>query len=1161
MVRSLFLIFIIFACFKVSSQEFITAIDDKVVMPSPSSAKFKKYMGEQPSLSTGAVTVTVPLYTIDCYGLSIPFVYKYQSNGIKVFDDGNPHGYGWSLTPGLRVMRTILGRPDELFDFVDHNSLGSDYVAQQRCMDNSGEVIRPNPIKYDSEHDIFTLCLLDGTHSFILDKEDGFKFKGVGCSEMKVFGDSMLNTITVIDGNGIKYLFGGNAVEKTTNFYKTAWMLNKIIFPNNKNIDFEWEESLHNHNVQILASDVLYDGYVTGMPPEFDRVVTSYQTENRVDVVPYKWFQHLRKVTFPDGTVEIIYAKNAGGTMIDKFVVKNESKVVKSIDFEFLSTTEREEAYLLKEINISDEGTYSFEYNPQRFNKWNMDYWGYSNGTEEYFGYPSLVPKLEIYCSDAQDYYEVGYADKSVNELQMQANMLTSVTYPTGGKTMFEYEVHRFNDPRVFLSSKLSPDCNKRLEYGGGLRVKKMITTSLDGQAPVVRTYKYGLDENGLANCVSVPSLETFYNSASTVLYNNDLEEVRLDIFKPTSTFINSFSNYMDYDIGQNDIWYPEVVEYCDSAQVLGKTKYYFKDHIQRNNIGYDEDNNRIIRSLTKADTKGILKVKEENYKYDAGRYKLTHCLTWNYSLDYSKAHFSSTKIYRKWYSSAGNVEAPDFDENGNAYKIVPSPSVIGNTPINLSPGAGEEIYYISTYGIDLIREKLSSKTETEYFDNGEYLVSELYRYIDDSQLISSVKTVTNDGTSEELTLYYPHTVQGASNMILNDDLQKDIYDKMTEANQISEPVYTTLLRNEDSISSQREYHKYGNDLFLPTKVCLSKKKNNTSMGLYDYNNSGNLISRSKYDGLKESFLWNESGTNPLVYVLGCDYSELVKLYGESIPFITDVAKKQIIYKLRNSFGSKYQISNYDYENLVGLTEESFPNEWGRYYKYDESFRLNGILEKSGSNLSKFSYNVSGERLVATLVCEDKQIRIGDNLSVSSVVSNSSGDNTYFWNIVNSEGKSIYSSKSKQSSLSLRLNDVDSIYVNCSVKDELKNETISLGKAVYVLPEVIGFKNVEHFGRNKVEAKISCLNPVDITFRVMPSIANGRGFFSVGSFSRYITKDSRENTFVVSLTPGTHRVSLSFETDKDSGEIILYPLEIMGTKKEVLDHTSLEIMQ
>lgn len=173
MVRSLFLIFIIFACFKVSSQEFITAIDDKVVMPSPSSAKFKKYMGEQPSLSTGAVTVTVPLYTIDCYGLSIPFVYKYQSNGIKVFDDGNPHGYGWSLTPGLRVMRTILGRPDELFDFVDHNSLGSDYVAQQRCMDNSGEVIRPNPIKYDSEHDIFTLCLLDGTHSFILDKEDG----------------------------------------------------------------------------------------------------------------------------------------------------------------------------------------------------------------------------------------------------------------------------------------------------------------------------------------------------------------------------------------------------------------------------------------------------------------------------------------------------------------------------------------------------------------------------------------------------------------------------------------------------------------------------------------------------------------------------------------------------------------------------------------------------------------------------------------------------------------------------------------------------------------------------------------------------------------------------------------------------------------------------
>ena len=63
------------------------------------------------------------------------------------------------------------------------------------------------------------------------------------------------------------------------------------------------------------------------------------------------------------------------------------------------------------------------------------------------------------------------------------------------------------------------------------------------------------------------------------------------------------------------------------------------------------------------------------------------------------------------------------------------------------------------------------------------------------------------------------------------------------------------------------------------------------------------------------------------------------------------------------------------------------------------------------------------------------------------------------------------------------------------------------------------------------------------------------------SIEEYINNDSRENTFVVSLTPGTHSVFLSFETDKDSGEIILYPLKIMGTKKEVLDRTSLEIMQ
>ena len=129
----------------------------------------------------------------------------------------------------------------------------------------------------------------------------------------------------------------------------------------------------------------------------------------------------------------------------------------------------------------------------------------------------------------------------------------------------------------------------------------------------------------------------------------------------------------MDYDIGQNDIWYPEVVEYCDSAQVLGKTKYYFKDHIQRNNIGYDEDNNRIIRSLAKANTKGILKVKEENYKYDSGRYKLTHCLTWSFILLIFNRIFKKQIKYRGSGSGGGRVGGLFFIKKMELKKECPS--------------------------------------------------------------------------------------------------------------------------------------------------------------------------------------------------------------------------------------------------------------------------------------------------------------------------------------------------------------------------------------------------------------------------------------------------------------------------------------------------------
>ena len=88
---------------------------NEIIPPAPSSAKQIRYQSPQPAMSTGAVNLSVPLYTVEAEGLSIPFTMTYNTSGIKPLDDPFPCGYGWALQPALRIVRTVRGRADEHF--------------------------------------------------------------------------------------------------------------------------------------------------------------------------------------------------------------------------------------------------------------------------------------------------------------------------------------------------------------------------------------------------------------------------------------------------------------------------------------------------------------------------------------------------------------------------------------------------------------------------------------------------------------------------------------------------------------------------------------------------------------------------------------------------------------------------------------------------------------------------------------------------------------------------------------------------------------------------------------------------------------------------------------------------------------------------------------
>ncbi|MBR5836360.1 MAG: hypothetical protein IKY66_09400, partial [Bacteroidales bacterium] len=129
------------------------------------------------------------------------------------------------------------------------------------------------------------------------------------------------------------------------------------------------------------------------------------------------------------------------------------------------------------------DGEYAFTYNSTSlpaYNSRQTDVWGYYNGTS----YADLLG---------------GFGSKMIerripDQVKMQAEILTSIVYPTGGKTEFTYESHKYS--KKALPFIFSPtECASEGE-AGGLRIST-ITDYAEDEIPQTRTFEYS--KNGVS--------------------------------------------------------------------------------------------------------------------------------------------------------------------------------------------------------------------------------------------------------------------------------------------------------------------------------------------------------------------------------------------------------------------------------------------------------------------------------------------------------------------------------------------------------------------------------------------------------------------------------------------------------------------------------------
>lgn len=611
----------------------IGQLNTNIIPPSPTSAVFSRVTPQTPSLLTGSAELSIPLFQLECHGLEIPFSLNYSSNGIKVNDDPAPYGYGWTLHPGLRITRTILGRPDEQYTFrTALNSEDYDDFSYYKKAIKSDAANIPNSTLVDTQHDLFTLSLGTKQCTFALERTDSTNFKAVTWgTTLKIEVSTQTKNyflnlyFTVTDDNGIKYYFGNYTEGLQMYRYVTAWMLQRVELPNKESLSFTWESTPHfaNFGYRFGASTLIDKLNLTCMPPE----TKCPQYTESADVADFEQFgrydqlQHLTKVTFPGGHVDLTY-KKGNSPYLTRFTVKNSDKLT-VCDAVLAYGTQSTDSCLLRSVTMLDGGTYRFTYDPHRFTSQNaQDYWGYNNGKTQNF---SLIPyiRMKEYAGSGEVINSSplrGHADRSIDAACMKANLLTRVDYPTGGYACYEYEPHRFTGKQPTNQEILS-EYNQPLNEGGGLRVTRIVSKADASSEEQVRTYKYGEGENGLANSLAEPTLESFLDVYKTYLYSENffLHRARL-------VFIKSTSSYMDYELNVLPIWYNEVTEYVGG----GKTVYKFKNWTGNNQIT-KSFYMQYLQTYNTLFSKGPLLHEKTDYKLENGIYAPVRKTTYAY--------------------------------------------------------------------------------------------------------------------------------------------------------------------------------------------------------------------------------------------------------------------------------------------------------------------------------------------------------------------------------------------------------------------------------------------------------------------------------------------------------------------------------------------------
>jgi len=1025
-----------------SNLYFSQAIENPNNIISPNAASIGKFGDIQMNLYTGRANVAVPIFNISEKGIPLNINLAYDTGGVKVSEMPSWVGQNWTLNTGGVISRSIKGLPDEYYEDDPtlqsvNNSNYNGYYYHTEIINGSNWTNSQDGILPDVQPDVFSFNMNGLSGKFFLGNDRKWKVQSddnikviinmndnipsLGYSSYPNVGGHTIHTgylmpkylgkITLIDGNGTQYVFGGNlnSIEYSVRdffnqdsspVFPVSWNLTKVV-DKDGNAIYEYEYEKGNFEAQFfldrsytrIKQDPNHLSFWSSCSNSCEFSISSFGSNAQLIRTSY-----LKKIKTIEGN-EIVFNRSLSNyktfqqsnpDIKSGFTTKfNEMGLVLKFKFWYLTHNE--------------DGTYKSDVFGDLTN---LDYGNYIDRLISQTK-PYVLNNIVIKTKNDQQGKLIEFNHNADTNERLNLEKVQN----TFDKTEYSFQYNSFSSLPNFVS--------RAQDHWGYYKGSDMIMNTLNDDS-FFNSFYSSREPNpqyleiGTLKKITYPTkgwTEFSYephNYAKYIKENLSLAgEESISGGVRIKSIVNNDGN--GNLLTKNYKYTSERNSNLSSGILNIKNKYFYPEwkvntlYEYRNGVGassgyYHEKNFNLNTLIPQINFSGSHIGYSKVFEYDNRGY-----IEYNFTdfADYPDLPFNTTvsrehsifedrtsndflrgkekskivydaqgSIVSKIISTYSKIGLYNlFNARSKAYQSVMVCPYLGSACMDLNIHIFGSTYYLPYYDF-----KITNQLEENWFGTNKITTNKSYEYYNDPEnqftLVKKENISSNDDLlSNEFT--YPHDQVGT------------IYTEMINNFLTDRPIVIQQKKNGKTL--EKASYLFDKLSSTSNKIKLTKLynydindgavKSTTSYNLYD--TKGNLLELQPQTLQPTTYIWGYNQTKIIAKIEGAKYSEVMQAFqldpnNNSSYLDLDIVKKSNsdinetteddLMNYFKQFKSKqelqnYLITTYAYDPISGIKTIIPPSGIEEYYKYDSSNRLEKIQDVNGKIIKEFKYN------------------------------------------------------------------------------------------------------------------------------------------------------------------------------------------------------------